>query len=135
MGEQTAKKIAHAVVEAENAAGDKGRDQVDDLLSRHFIRLTRGGKPARGEQEGTREQFLAGIEGASPNGPKRCVEFNEHPGAWPIGSECWIVRGDVTTHNKNASERDRRFRNTWVLRLDEDHRWRLAALQVTRLQS
>ena len=62
MDEQAAKKLAHAVVEAENAAGEKGRDQADDLLSRHFIRLTRGGKPERGEQEVTREQFLAGIE-------------------------------------------------------------------------
>ena len=135
MDEQAAKKLAQAVVEAENTAGDTGRKQANDLLSIHFIRLTRGGKPERGEQEATREQFLAGIQGAAPNSPKRCVEFDEHPGAWPIGLECWVVRGVVSTHNKDAPDRDGRFRNTWLLRHDEDRRWRLVALQVTRLQS
>ena len=124
MDEQAAKKLGQAV-EAENTAGDTGRKQADDLLSIHFIRLTHGGKPERGEQEATREQFLAGIQGAASNSPKRCVEFDEHPGTWSIGSECWVVRGVVTTHNKDAPERDGRFRNTWVLRRDEDCRWRL----------
>jgi hypothetical protein len=50
MDEQAAKKLVQAVVQAENTAGDTGRKQADDLLSIHFIRLTRGGKPERGEQ-------------------------------------------------------------------------------------
>jgi hypothetical protein len=135
LNEQAAKKLAHAIVNAENTAGDTGRKLANDLLSKNFIRITRGGKPERGEQEGTREQFLAGIEGSAPNTPKRCVEFDEHPGGWPIGSECWVVRGVVATHNKDTPERDGRFRNTWILGLDDDSKWRLFALQVTRLQN
>ena len=134
MDEQAAKKLAQYLVQAENTAGVTGQRQADDLLSRHFIKLTRSGKPDRGEQEPMRERFLDDIRLAEPNSPKRLVEFDEHPGAWPVGAECWIVRGVVTTKDRNAPERDGRFRNTWILGRDEGGEWRVLALQVTRLQ-
>ena len=53
-----------AIVAAEYSAGDTGRKQAKNLLSRHSIRITLGGRPKEGEQEATREQFLAAIDGA-----------------------------------------------------------------------
>jgi len=114
MDEQGARELIGAIVAAENADGEKGRNEAEDRLSKRFIRLTRGGRPESGKQEATREQFLEAIGAALPDSPRRSLTFDdEHSGTWPIGSECWVVRGVVGT-------KDGRFRNTWILRHDED---------------
>lgn len=135
MDERGAMKIAEEIVRAENTAGPAGRLAAERVVSLRFTWITRAGKPASGDQEQTREELLAAIEAAAPNTPYRSLEFDQHPSAWPLGSGCWVVRGIVATRNKAAPERDGLFRNTWILRRDEDREWRLFTLQVTPLHA
>jgi hypothetical protein len=125
MDEQAAKKLAEEIVEAENAGREGGREKADLLLSPRFIKITRARIPPGRNQEQTRKEWLDTIGAAEKDSPHRIVQFDEQPGAWLVGSACWVVRGVVTTNNE-------RFRNTWIFRLD-DAKWRLFALQVTQL--
>ena len=131
MNEHDAMERVKRFVDAENAACSGGRLIAETIISTEFTQITRAGKPIKGRQEETREGLLATIEAAAPNSPRRAVEFDGAPSAWPVGPGCWIVKGVVITHNENDQVVGR-FRNTWIFRREE-HEWRLFSLQVTRL--
>src|SRR6187200_3456165 len=105
MDEQGARELIGAIVAAENADGEKGRNEAEDRLSKRFIRLTRGGRPESGKQEATREQFLEAIGAALPDSPRRSLTFDdEHSGTWPIGSECWVRARSCGYEGRTLSE-------------------------------
>jgi hypothetical protein len=121
MDNEIGKIKALEIIAAENAGKTNKKVDVEQLLSPRFVGITRGGKPATGEQEEDREQFIAAIMRAEPNSPLRVPSFDD-PCAWAVGDGCWVVKGKVTTPVGV-------FRNTWIFCSDG-----LFSLQVTRLQ-